>query len=101
MLDTPKSKRRRVADEDENDSDSFVFTTTPYAQQHRSSNNPQPRVRDYDNVQLPVQDTPRIERNAAMRSNASRRTSLEKRGRRASSLGNGYLGELISFFLVD
>lgn len=41
-------------------------------------------------VALPVEDSPIIRKNKEMRENTNRRSSLGKRGKRASSIGNGF-----------
>ena len=46
-------------------------------------------------VPVPTAETPKINRNAAMRrgDDSGRRTSVERRGRRASSIGSGFEGK--------
>jgi Mis12-Mtw1 protein family len=52
-------------------------------------------VRDLPGVEIPAAETPMIARNAAMRrgdQSGNRRGSLDKRGRRVSSIASGFDG---------
>jgi hypothetical protein len=80
--------------------DDFVFTTTPLLasqQTPRGTTKLHPLLHDPQSpaqqVPLATAETPMIARNQDMRAGGDRRTSLERRGRRASSIGGGFEGQ--------
>ncbi|KAF9899694.1 hypothetical protein BX616_002889 [Lobosporangium transversale] len=71
-------------------------TTRQYQHQSRRQQqgyqqNPQTPQRNHESiVAIPMRETPMIKRNKDMRNDASRRSSFTLRGKRASSIGNGF-----------
>jgi hypothetical protein len=76
-------------------------TTALHPLLHHSSDT----VRDLPGVEIPAAETPMIARNAAMRrggeqaGGGNRRASLDKRGRRVSSIASGFDGSFLATLL--
>ncbi|KAF9116597.1 hypothetical protein BGX27_001006 [Mortierella sp. AM989] len=71
-------------------------TNVPAVRQHQHHRQqrqiiPQTPERNHESiVAIPMRETPMIKRNKDMRNDASRRSSFTMRGKRASSIGNGF-----------
>ncbi|KAF8978536.1 hypothetical protein BGZ46_006376 [Entomortierella lignicola] len=72
------------------------FTTKPsnaVVKHHRQQRSLMPQTPERNResiVAIPMRETPMIKRNKDMRNDASRRSSFTMRGKRASSIGNGF-----------